>query len=159
MKQFSYIFLIALIFSCSNAENKKHFDNSSNLNTINDNNTKKFNTHKYEGIATQKLKEYMELLKLQEKHIELKKDIDIQLRALSEGRIIKKENNTIIEDIHQIGTIEKISDSIDKITLTYTSISETIRKKDSIHAIIKRSSFIVDGKKVISNKVFFSIIK
>ena len=156
MKQFIYFFLIIVFFSCSNRKDEKHPENTDIFESLETASTKDLTTHKYQGIAAQKLQNYVELLKLKEKHPELKEDIQTQLNNVSKKAIISISEDATIENIYQVGPIETISDTIQKIKLVYTLISKTKRIEDTLYATIKSTTIILDGSAIKANKVTFS---
>lgn len=153
MKQFIYFLFAFFIVSCSNKEAKKSFDSIS-VETKAEEYTSSSST-KYLTIASQKLQQYGDLLKLQKKHPSLKNDIITQLQSLSETNIISIDTTYKIENIQQIGNIKRVSDSVKKIKLTYTLFSKTEQIEDSVTVFIKTTTINLDGKIGTANKITF----
>ncbi len=110
----------------------------------------------YQNLSIQKLQGYFDLIKLKEKHPEFKNDILQQLRELSNDSIPNYKGDFSIENIHQIGDAESVSDSVQKIKLAYHVVSDSYKGIDSIIVVITSKRILIDETNVISNKVTFT---
>lgn len=159
MKKLIYIIYILIFISCKNNEVNK-VSESPALEMEDDTEIYEFVTSsevtKYQTLSTQKLQDYFDLIKLKEKHPEFKEDILLQLRMLSNDTIPNYIGNFSIENIHQSGKVEIVSDSVQKIKLVYDVVSESYKGVDSIFAVITYKTIQLEGKQTISNKVMFS---
>lgn len=114
-----------------------------------------------ENLTTQKLNEYFELLQLNNEHPEFNEDIQQQLNTLSKQSLFKVGDLTpiSIKNIHQIGNVEKVSDSVQKIKLLYTVTFGSREITDSIYASIFFKTIQIEEVETLSSKVIFSKIK
>lgn len=156
MKQFIYILLVLIFVSCSSREAKNNYEYNSTTEDVEDYYENYSLTNKYLTVVTQKLQEYSDLLKLKKQHPELNADILVQLQSLSKTNIVAIDTKYTIENIQQIGEIETVSDSIQKIKLKYNLVSKTENKQDSITAFIKTTVIVLDGRNNMSNKITFA---
>ncbi len=156
MKQFIYILLVLIFVSCSSREAKNNYEYNSATENKEDYYGNSSSKNKYITIATQKLHDYNDLLKLEKQHPELKTDITEQLQSLSETKIVTIDTKYTIENIQQVGETETLSDSVQKIKLKYSLISKTETKEDSITAFIKTTTILLDGRNNTANKITFS---
>ncbi|GAA3629135.1 hypothetical protein [Flavivirga jejuensis] len=158
MKRLTYIICILIFISCKNNEANK-VSESPVLEMENDTEVYDFEinskVNRYETLSTQKLQDYFDLIKLQKKHPEFKDDILLQLRKLSNDSILNYTGDFSIENIHQVGEVETISDSIQKIKLVYNVVSDSYKGLDSILANIISKTILIDETATISNKVVF----
>lgn len=157
MKRILIILFILLCVSCSNntvnksaemkVEEAADYNFATNLEVSNS-----------ESMPIQKFNNYLDLLKLKEKHPEFKKDILLQLKSFSKDSIILLNygKDVSIEDIKQVGETKKVSDSIKKVKLVYQIVSGSTTKKDSVFAHIISKTIMLDGEEITSNKVKFS---
>ena len=156
MKQFTYLFLIIIFFSCAHEKKRRHYNDA--VYDVNANATNKVSVpekYTYEKIVKQKLENYIELLKLKELKPALESDIEKQLKDLSATRLHIR-TDAVIEDIHQVGEVKIVSDSVQRIKLKFTMLYNIKKVEDSIYAFIKYSNIILDGKKIRSNKIILS---
>lgn len=119
----------------------------------------KYNTlTDYESIASLKLEEYFDLLKLEKEHPSFKDDILLQINEYSNDSLLNYDISKIksIQNIRQVGNTEQFSDSIKKIQLRFNLIMENKVIQDSIIAVINSKSILLDGKKTTSNKITLS---
>jgi len=152
MKQISYIILFSLIISCSNKEMK------SEMNSVvyNEEAIVKSEQFLNENITKQKLQDYFDLLVLQQKHPEFNEDIITQLKEISnENRTVSDTIAVQVVNLNLIGKIQKISDSIQKMKITFDIVSENDIKKDTIITLIKTKKVMIDSQEFISNKLQF----
>ncbi|GAA3612380.1 hypothetical protein Q4Q39_04370 [Flavivirga amylovorans] len=157
MKKLIYIICILIFISCKNEVNKvseipAFEEEDAEVYRSDDN----FVMNRYQILSTQKLQEYFDLIKLKEKHPEFKDDILIQLRKLSNDSIPNYAGDFSIENIRQVGEVETISDSVQKIKLVYNVVSDAYKSNDSILATISSKTIFIDDTATISNKVVFS---
>ncbi len=112
----------------------------------------------YEALSAQKLNEYFDLLKLKSSHPDFKRDIQEQLMKYTSESLIEFDlgDNFKIENIHQIGREQNISDSVIKVQLQFDLIIGSIQFKDSVYANITSKVINVDGDVLKTNKVKFS---
>ncbi|WP_299225128.1 hypothetical protein [uncultured Psychroserpens sp.] len=157
MKNILYILLILFLINCKNNEQMNIEDLKVESVEIDEEiiYSSKIN---HQTIATHKLEEYFDLLKLKENHPNFKDDILLQLNALSKDRLLDYNIAKIlsIENIEQIGEIKKVSDSVEKLQLKFNIVLENETITDSILAIITSRPIILDGEEIISNKITFS---
>ena len=180
MRKIVYIFIGLIIVSCTKNHAPKNIDikavealEEGNLdyeipienNENNDAYKFKFSSNQatnseYQDLAIQKLKEVSDLIHLQEQHPEFKEDIEAQLNTLIQKDTNLKflDSTTSIENILQKGNIEKVSDSIQKMTLHFNIVSENKTVTDSLNAFIISKIVIIDGSSVKTNKIRFSKI-
>jgi len=177
MKKLIYIFIGLIIASCAKHEASKNMD----INAveaieeaeifheykvpIDDDMKFKFNidnstNSEYQDLAITKLKEVSDLINLKQQHPEFKEDIEAQLNTLIQKNTTLQflDSNSSIENISQKGNMEKVSDSIQKMTLHFNIVSGNKTIKDSLNAYITNKSVIIDGNSIKTNKVRFSKI-
>ncbi len=175
MRKIIYIFLGLIIVSCA----KNHAPKSMDINAVEaleeediyeyeiaekelkfNYNIESSTSNEYQNLAITKLKEVSDLVHLKQQHPEFKEDIEAQLRTLIQKNTNLKflDSTTSIENILQKGNIEKVSDSILKMTLHFNLVSENKTVKDSLNAFIISKIVIIEGSSVKTNKIQFSKI-
>lgn len=159
MKKLIYIIYILIFISCKDNVANKSFE-SPILEVEDDVEEFQYSINSgvntYQNLSIQKLQDYFDLIKLQEKHPEFKDDILLQIRMISNDTIPNYIGNFSIENIHQSGKVEIVSDSVQKIKLVYDVVSESYKGVDSIFAVIIFKAIQLEGVETISNKVMFS---
>lgn len=176
MRKIVYIFIGLIIVSCAKHEASKSMDVNA-VEAIEETETfheykvptdddLKFNTdnsinNEYQNLAITKLKEISDLINLKQQHPEFKDDIEAQLNTLIQKNTALQflDSNSSIENILQKGNMEKVSDSIQKMTLYFNIVSENKTIKDSLDAFITSKIVIIDGNSVKTNKIRFSKIE
>ncbi len=115
-------------------------------------------TFEYQHLTTQKLQDYFDLLLLQQQHPEFKKSITIQLQKLLKDSIALSHpvQEITIQNVQQIGNIQHVSDSIQKMKVHFDMIADNDTKSDSIVVFIKTKKIVLDGNTVIAAKLMFS---
>ncbi|MCF6348758.1 MAG: hypothetical protein L3J20_10735 [Flavobacteriaceae bacterium] len=162
MKRLLYIFVVLLITSCAKSRKEVPIESvemdktETVLESAAIEDAKEMFT--YQHLTEQKLQDYYDLLVLQQQHPEFVEDITTQLHELSNDSIIISDliQKVNIENVQQIGEIQQISDSIQKIKLRFDIIANNSVKKDSITAIIKTKKISLDNEELISTKVVFT---
>ena len=166
MKKLYYILSLFLVFSCMNNAEKKALDleeesvletETLNVNEAVDIKTENAYLFTEQDIAYQKLQEFYDLNVLKQHHPEFEEDISKQIAELSnsELNLPRLTREIKINNLKQIETAEQLNDSILKLKLSYDLHSEQGTQKDSITAIIKTSTIIIEGKEQKSYKVTF----
>ena len=61
-----------------------------------------------------------------------------------------------IKNVAQISSVQHLSDSIQKVLVSFEIASDHLEKTDSIMAIIKTKKIQIDDKEVIATKISFS---
>ncbi|MGX1930671.1 hypothetical protein [Flagellimonas sp. 2504JD4-2] len=110
-----------------------------------------------EEFTTQKLRTYIELLKLKNEYPEFKDDIISRLVKFSKTDLLMVDESIEVADfiIQRSGEIEKISDSVNKIKFYVKRNTNQGLFKDSITAYITTSTVNVDGIQRFSRDVVF----
>jgi hypothetical protein len=141
--------------SCANNANKKETVSIKTDKAISEVKKEEF---LYQQLTNQKLQDYFDLLLLQKNHPEFKNDIIKQLQDISDEQrtISATANNIKIQNIKQIGMPQKLSESVQKLTLSFDIVIGKTRQKDTIFAMINAKKISLDGKEFVSTKVFFS---
>ncbi len=164
MKKLTYIFIVFLIFSCKNESNKSVkeavADTESDFEITE---TKDFktesNTFVYEELSTQKLQEMYDLISLKHKHPEFAETIKFQLKDYTDDNIDTPNTSEIlIKNIKLKDEIILVSDSLQKMILTYDVVSNSSTQKDSILATITTNTVYFEGKEIKSKKIKFSAL-
>ncbi len=112
----------------------------------------------YKALSIQKLNEYFDLLKLQRQHPEFNSDIEAQLTKYTSQALITGNLPATfkVNEIKQIGEVQKVSDSVNKIQLSYNLEVNNSQIKDSIFAYCSLKTITINGQNIMSNKVRFS---
>ncbi|AUC16951.1 hypothetical protein BTO06_18150 [Tenacibaculum sp. SZ-18] len=142
MKKLIYIIGVLFLWSCAN-------DSSLNKEAAIEeviSNVVKFEKSE-NAIFKEKLTRYFDLLKLKEIHPDFETDLISQLQNLSQNDIIEIKNleGINIENITVVNNILKVSDSIEKVKLTYNIVGKNFSKKDSIYAYKTSTEIMIDG--------------
>ncbi len=163
MRKLVNIFVVLLIISCANEhkneapiEGVNMEKNETVLESSAMEDVKEAFT--FQHLTEQKLQDYFDLLVLQRQHPEFIDDIRAQLHELSEDSTIISyfPQKVDIKNVQQIGKTQIISDSIQKIKLSFDIITNNSLKKDSITAIIKTKTITLDNEELTSTKVVFT---
>ncbi len=120
--------------------------------------SKEFN---FETLASQKLQEYFDLIRLLKLHPEFKEDILLQLHNFSPDNS-EQENYLDADSIYNIRQVDKaiiISDSVQKLKLYFDTTSANNIKKDSFYAVITTKEIMLDNLSTLSTKMKFQKIK
>ena len=158
MKNTCYTIFVILLLSCANEAKR---NDASIMDFEETNKVKQVHFDKltdYESIASLKLEEYFDLLKLQQKHPDFKEDIILKLQEFSHDSLINYDISKIksLENIKQVGNTEQLSDSVKKILLTFNITTNNTVVQDSIFAIITSKTILLDNKETTSNKITLS---
>lgn len=158
MRKSIVIIAFGLFFSC--ADNYKNLDSKGmEAETFNPYNELLSKELSLEELTSQKLLDYYDLLRLLEgSSTAFKEDITKQLSALTKEPFSEMDSldGISIRNIHQIGSVEKISDSVQKIKLNYDIFFNDTVKTDSIIALITTKALLVDGAETKSTNVTFT---
>lgn len=162
MKKFIYITLASfLLFACANSNKEP---SSSDLDFSETEVMGNNNMDLEESVlmtstdlATSKLRDYFELLLLEQKHPEFKENIQSQIRNLTESDFNISDSLSIIsiENIRQEGVVEQFGDSLQKIKFYFNLIIENGSQADSITALVRTQKVKVDSQDVTATKVTF----
>lgn len=158
MKKIVFV-LVLLSIACSKNKGGAKFDNEMMVEEAADYAiAAEESTFDYNQLSIQKFSEYIDLIKLKEAHPEFNDDVFIQLRSFAKDTTfdLNYDSGFSVENIKSVGAVEKVSDSVDKIKLTYKIISETHTVTDSVFAHITSKTIVLDGQEMTSNKVKFS---
>jgi len=162
MKKFIYITLASfLLFACanSNKESSRSDLDFSETEVMGNNNMDLEETASMTStdLATSKLRDYFEMLLLEQKHPEFKEDIQSQIRNLTESDFNISDSLPIIsiENIRQEGVVEQFGDSLQKIKFYFNLITENGSQADSITALVRTQKIKVDSQEVTATKVTF----
>jgi len=162
MKKFIYIAATSfLLFACanSNKEPSRSDIDFSETEVMGNNNMDLEETASMTStdLATSKLRDYFELLLLEQKHPEFKEDIQSQIRNLTESDFNTPDSLSIIsiENITHQGAIEQFGDSLQKIKFYFNLNTENGVQQDSITAILRTHKVMVDSEEVTATKVTF----
>ncbi|WP_298340957.1 hypothetical protein [uncultured Algibacter sp.] len=164
MKKLIYIFFVLIVISCNSRDEKimnlETIEVNANYETEDiENNKIKPNTFIYEDLSTQKLQEMYDLISLKEKHPEFAKTITSQLKAYTDDNISLSNSTDIsIKNIKLKEEIIQVSDSVQKMKLSYDILSNNSMQKDSICAIITSNEISFEGKKIKSKKIKFKAL-
>ena len=166
MKQF-FLYILTLLFllSCSRARQKENMVSTdaveSEIMIPTEVDIKEAfkkvdlekNTTQLNPLIKQKLQEYHDLLALEKTNPEFKNEIKEQLKKLSDSQleIDSTINEVNIENISFLSPPEKISDSIQKVTFSYSNGSKT----DSLTAVVKTTPIKVDDQTIWSTQILF----
>jgi len=159
MKKALYILLTISLIACKH--NQETLSKSVEEVPTSINNDQGFNfavkPMSQEQISSQKLEEYIDLIKLKRKHPEFEKDINDQLisftnDSLSIGNYPKGFS---ISNIEQLGDSKVISNSVEQMVLGFTVTTNAMTFKDSILTEIRSKAIVIDGDSLMSNNVRF----
>ncbi len=159
MKYIIYILLFVLVFSCKNETPNKLEVADTDYEVVEESKVVEISEiDNYERLSIEKLTEYFDLIKLREQHPDFSEDIEKQLKNYASENLINFElkDDFSIENIHQIGEMLKISDTLNKVQLEFNAVSNFIQIEDSVFAYITSKIIVVDGKELKSNKVSFA---
>ena len=154
MKNVVYIFFILIIVSCNNHRKMKSENSAVEFEDVITGN-KTLESNKFENLSTQKFNDYIDLLKLKDKHPEFKADIIEQLQSISKDSLIhiRDASNFLVKNVRQENGIEHISDSVQKIKLVYDVVLDGRKIEDSVFALITTKVVVIDNKETVSHKV------
>lgn len=159
MKQIVYILVIILVVSCAN-ESKRSESSVHEIEVSTDiNDDFKSENFNPTVLASEKLTEYFDLIKLKQEHPEFREDIELQLESYSANSILLNTNTFSIENIRSADSPEIISDSLQSVVLYFDILSENYITKDSILAFITTKTILMDTQSAVSTKVRFQKIR
>ena len=153
MKKIIYIVLVLLISSCANAPS------TSKENALDEIIFEVTDSENNENIVLkEKLTRYFDLLKLKTQHPDFEEDLLSQLQSLSNDEILAIENLDVssIQNIKVTSDLLALSDSVEKIKITYNIVSENKVLKDSIYAYKTNTKIKVDSYLMKSFDIKFS---
>lgn len=163
MKYWISILVVMFIISCKNSlemdvlTSEAEADTEANLVDFDDGT----DLISYEGLAEQKLQEYIELTNLIKDHPEFGTDIEAQLYDIASATLLPKEASIdAIENVRRLAEIETAMDSIDSgsgtvqlIPLSVEWVGENFRRTDTVVAVIQTDYVYIDGQEVPSKKI------
>ena len=158
MKRLLLIICGLLIVSCANETRSMKYEAAE----VSDYDEAFYETnYSFETISEQKLKEYFDLLKLKQAHPDFKEDIVLQLKKFSSDSTIglNYPKDFSIENISQVGPMQRLSDSVQHIKLSYDVVGTTKTFKDSILVIISQKNIRLDSEVITSTQIRFDRIK
>ncbi len=161
MKKLIYIAIALLLSSCANnAKEASMSDMDFSEAEVSENSSMGLEETSIVAntqLAEAKLKDYFELVVLQQKHPDFREDIRSQLRGLSEAdlNIPDSVNIISIENIRQNGAVQELSDSLQKIHFYFDVTTENGTRQDSITAVLRSQKVTVDQQEVTATKVTF----
>lgn len=157
MKKLVYIIYVFLLISCNNSSEVNSLDSmiiKEKLNLEDFGYTK--SSFNVSNLAQQKLQEYYDLVLLKEQHPEFGNDIELQLKNLANTSLeIPKSTEAININSVKVISNQKLSDSTLRMLLKYQLTTNNGTSTDTIIAIIKTKTIIVDGEGVTSTKLVF----
>ena len=112
----------------------------------------------FEKLASQKLADYFDLLRLQQEHPEFEQDLLLQLKSFSENDTLflnKYQNIKSIENIRQTGDIIQVADSVQQIKLYFDVITDKMTIADSTLAKILFKNIVMENSSTKSYKIQF----
>jgi hypothetical protein len=118
----------------------------------------KINSNSLEAISIQKLNEYVELIKLKQKHPEFASDINTQLLSFTTDSLslINYEDEFTISNIEHTGQRKAISDSVDVFTLKYkVTIGPKVFQDSVLASVTTRQDYLQTVEAVSIKKVKF----
>ena len=151
MKNIGYLILVFLIFSCANKAEKKEMYKLESAKEVA---VKERFTN--EIRTKQKLQDYFDLLVLEQKNPAFKEAILEEIQHISSTNKKVTDTNAIqIQNLKLLGKIQIISDTVQKIKITFERKSVNKIKKDTINVTINTKKVIIDGKEMVSSKIRF----
>ncbi|NMH87341.1 hypothetical protein [Flavivirga algicola] len=157
MKKLGYILIFAMLSSCmKNKEFNKEIAPFVLTEDVDDSYLIENSHFNITTLARQKLQEYYDLSLLQKYHPEFENDIKIQLSKLSDTvpNIPNTSREIVIKNVSEIDN-QKLTDSTSKLQLRYEVISEQGSTFDTISAILKTKTVILNNNRVTTNKLTF----
>lgn len=162
MKKLMYIAAVSfLVFSCANSNKEASISDiefseaevAGNKNMDLDRSTITKNT----DLAEAKLKDFFELLLLEQKHPEFKEDIRLQIQSLSETALNISDSLPIvsIEYKGHSGEIIRYGDTLQKLKFYFNLTTKNGVREDSITAVLRTQKVMVELQEVTATKVTF----
>ena len=109
-----------------------------------------------ERLSSQKLIEYLDLIKLRQQHPEFESGINAQLLSFTkDSSLLNYPKGFTISNIKQIGVSNIISDSLKTFTLGFTITTESNSFKDSVLTEVRSKEIYIGTKNIISKKLRF----
>lgn len=161
MKKLSYICFALLLLSCANTSEEKSFATNdmaeSEVVDVTASNTME-EAFPYATITTQKLQEYYDLAALLNKHPEFAETIAPQLKQLATDSILhgKGQDSIKVKNLSALGDVITVNDTLQQQKFTYTLITNTLHRTDTLTANISTKPTLIDGVETMSTKVIFS---
>lgn len=108
-------------------------------------------------LAEAKLKDFFDLLLLEQKHPEFKEDIRSQILNFSETELNISDSLPIISIQYKghNGTIIRYGDSLQKLKLYFNLTTQNGVQEDSITAVLRTQKVMVEQQEVTATKVTF----
>ena len=158
MKRIKYIIIAFVLVSCANERKNTVVDKTMEIEQYEDAYVEKSEAFESQHLYTEKLQNYFDLLYLYNSHPGFKEDIIMQLKNISNDRVITTDYNSkiIVENVQNIGVLKTVSDSISIVKLYFEKISDGNVVNDSILAILTKKPILINGIERISTKVSFS---
>ncbi len=159
MRNYKWLVLVLLSFSCAN-EVSKEMHNEHDLSIENNGAYEEMIAARklsLTQLATQKLTTYFELVQLKKAHPAFKEEIGKQLKALSDVSLVDTNGVAAIsvKNIRQIGVVKHVSDTVKELKLYYDIEQDNEIKTDSVYASIISQMITIDGSEALATKIFF----
>ncbi len=159
MKKILIYSLIILLGACAHAPNKENSEAKSNISALDIEEIipEKF---AFENITTLKLQEYFDLLVLEKKHPEFKKELELQIRKMANFNfpIDSLSTNIKIKNIKQIGNLVRVSDTSQRLKISFDINTTTSSKNDSIAMLVHSKTILIDTQEMTTTQVVFEKI-
>ena len=156
MKNIIYILIIVVFISCKHNEAMKSVSADMEIESTMEEEISS-ETFSYEKLSTQKLEEYLDLIKLKQQHPEFEADINKQLLSFTnDNSILNYPEGFTISNIKQLGTTKFISDSLQTFTIGFDITTASGSFKDSLLTEIKSKEVYIGTTKKVSQKLRFS---
>ena len=165
MKKLYYIIGLFLVFSCMNKAEKSesitYDDAEMDIESLKENKAALLEAETIsfteKDIAFQKLQEFYDLNLLKLHHPEFEEDISKQIAEISNINIDlpKLIREVKISNHKQYEAIEVVNDSVSKLKLIYYVQSSQGTQRDTIVAVIKSKTTLIDGEEQNAYKVKF----
>jgi len=168
MKRLCYILITLTLVACSEGHKSKEFVKSADVSleetsmeVVEEGLGTAIN---FEMLATQKLQDYVDLLILQQQHPEFREELRLQLLRLSADTLLVPSHLTMgeagnseisISGLVQLGEVETVSDTVQKVTFSFKLNSETTVRVDTLKAIFTTQKVVIDGLQHTTTKVTF----
>lgn len=155
-----YIFIFLIFFSCSRVREQENAMYADEDEMVIEENFTKFdinNTVQLTSLLKQKLQEYYDLLHLKKSSPDFSGQIDKQLNKIlrKRPRTDSLHDSIRIKNITILSNPENISDSIQKIKISYGAGSMT----DTLSAIIKTTPVTIEDQVIWSTNISFEPVE
>ena len=160
MKKLAYISFTLLFLGCANVSEEKSFATNDSAESEITKDEATINVEEafpYATITGQKLQEYFDLVALKNQHPAFAETISEQLEQLTNDTILlpKGQDSVAVKNLSPVGSIRTINDTLQQQEFTYSIVSKTMFKTDTLTAFIVTKPVMVDGVEAVSTKVLF----